>query len=151
MVERRYRKRIESRTLFDDISTASSSTRLGPAVQRVSPTRLGSQLRTPVCLPIGDSDQYQLATRPVYPHWPERISRADPRFVEWIESIQLPNGNWARFIELHTGKPLYYDRGRIRVDSLEELSEERRLGYGYQVDLRRKLIPSNNGTSRSSS
>ena len=62
-----------------------------------------------------------------------------PDSLKWIEGIRLPNGNWARFVELYTGKPLYYDRGRIRVDSLEELSEERRLGYGYQVDLRRKL------------
>ena len=62
-----------------------------------------------------------------------------PDSLKWIEDIRLPNGKWARFVELHTGKPLYYDRGRIRVDSIEELSEERRLGYGYQVDLRRKL------------
>ncbi len=62
-----------------------------------------------------------------------------PDSLKWIEGIRLPNGKWARFVELYTGKPLYYDRGRIRVDSLEELSEERRLGYGYQVDLRRKL------------
>ena len=51
----------------------------------------------------------------------------------------MPNGQWARFTELYTGKPLYYDRGRIRVESLEELSEERRLGYGYQMDLQGKL------------
>ena len=62
-----------------------------------------------------------------------------PDSLKWIEGIRLPNGNWARFVELQTGKPLYYDRGRIRVDSLEQLSKERRLGYGYQVDLRRKL------------
>ena len=64
---------------------------------------------------------------------------AIPDSLRWIESIRLPNGKWARFVELNTGKPLYYDRGRIRVDSLDELSEERRLGYGYQVDLQRKL------------
>lgn len=64
---------------------------------------------------------------------------AIPDSLGWIESIRLPNGQWARFVELYTGKPLYYDRGRIRVESLEELSEERRLGYGYQVDLQGKL------------
>ena len=64
---------------------------------------------------------------------------AIPDSLRWIESIRLLNGKWARFVELNTGKPLYYDRGRIRVDSLDELSEERRLGYGYQVDLQRKL------------
>ena len=62
-----------------------------------------------------------------------------PDSLHWIESIRLPNGQWARFTELYTGKPLYYDRGRIRVESLEELSEERRLGYGYQMDLQGKL------------
>jgi len=59
--------------------------------------------------------------------------------LRWLEDTQLPNGLWARFIELGTGKPLYYDRGRIRVNSTDELSEERRLGYGYETDLSDKL------------
>ena len=53
----------------------------------------------------------------------------------WLDDIRLPNGKWARFVELGTNKPLYYDRGRIRVNSTEELHIERRTGYGYETDL----------------
>ncbi|MDA0347861.1 MAG: hypothetical protein O3C43_12640 [Verrucomicrobia bacterium] len=59
--------------------------------------------------------------------------------LRWLDDCQLPNGLWPRFIEIGTGKPLYYDRGRIRVDSPEELSEERRTGYGYETDLTEKI------------
>lgn len=58
-----------------------------------------------------------------------------PDAVRWMNDSKLPNGKWARFVELGTNEPLYYDRGRIRVDSPEELSVERRLTYGYQQDL----------------
>lgn len=58
-----------------------------------------------------------------------------PDALRWVREIRLPNGKWARFVELWTNEPLYYDRGRIRVDSLSELSDERRLGYGYEQDL----------------
>ncbi|MBD3374415.1 hypothetical protein GF406_05200 [candidate division KSB1 bacterium] len=55
--------------------------------------------------------------------------------LKWVESVQLDNGNWARFVEIYTNKPLYYDRDRIRVDTVDELSLERRTGYGYEQDL----------------
>ena len=58
-----------------------------------------------------------------------------PDALRWIKSSQLPNGKWGRFLEIGTNKPLYYDRGRIRVDSLHQLSLERRTGYGYENDL----------------
>ena len=59
--------------------------------------------------------------------------------LRWLDEARLPNGLWPRFVEIGTGKALYYDRGRIRYDSEEELSEERRLGYGYETDLSHKL------------
>jgi len=59
--------------------------------------------------------------------------------LRWLHEIQLENGKSPRFVELETGKPLYYDRGRVRVSSTEELHIERRTGYGYQVDLREWL------------
>ncbi len=62
-----------------------------------------------------------------------------PDALRWLESTRLQNGKWARFVEIGTGKPLYYDRGRIRVDSAEELSLERRTGYGYEQDLSERL------------
>ena len=58
-----------------------------------------------------------------------------PDCIKWIKESQLPNGKWGRFLEIGTNKPLYYDRGRIRVDSLHQLSLERRTGYGYENDL----------------
>ena len=58
-----------------------------------------------------------------------------PDALRWLDDCRLPNGKWARFIEIGTGKALYYDRGRIRVDSTDELSLERRTGYGYESDL----------------
>jgi hypothetical protein len=58
-----------------------------------------------------------------------------PDAFRWLDDIRLPNGKWARFVELGTNKSLYYDRGRIRVDSTEELSIERRTGYGYESNL----------------
>lgn len=62
-----------------------------------------------------------------------------PDALRWLRDIRLKNGKWARFVEISTGKPLYYDRGRIRVDSTDELSLERRTGYGYEVDLQDRL------------
>jgi len=63
-----------------------------------------------------------------------------PDALRWIKSSQLPNGKWGRFLEIGTNKPLYYDRGRIRVDSLYQLSLERRTGYGYENDLSDALM-----------
>lgn len=62
-----------------------------------------------------------------------------PDALRWVDSLRLPNGRWARFVELGTNQPLYYDRGRIRVDRVEDLHPERRTGYAYQVDLASRL------------
>jgi hypothetical protein len=62
-----------------------------------------------------------------------------PDALRWVGEIRLPNGKWARFVELGTNHPLYYDRGRIRVNSPEELHPERRTGYAYEVDLGGRL------------
>jgi hypothetical protein len=58
-----------------------------------------------------------------------------PDAIKWLKESRLPNGKWGRFLELGTNKALYYDRDRIRVDSLHQLSLERRTGYGYETDL----------------
>ena len=62
-----------------------------------------------------------------------------PDALQWLKASRLPNGKWGRFLELGTNKPLYYDRGRIRVDSLHQLSLERRTGYGYETDIKEAL------------
>ncbi len=53
----------------------------------------------------------------------------------WVESVKLPNGKWPRFVELNTNKPMYYNRGRIRVEKLEDLTPERYTGYSYETNL----------------
>jgi len=62
-----------------------------------------------------------------------------PDALQWIEETRLPNGKWPRFVEIGTNKPLYYDNGRIRVNSFEELSLDRRTGYAYEIELEDNL------------
>ncbi len=62
-----------------------------------------------------------------------------PDSLRWLEEIRMENGNWARFVEIGTNKALYYDRGRIRVDSLAELHPERSTGYAYETNLEARL------------
>ena len=62
-----------------------------------------------------------------------------PDALRWLRDIRLPNGKWARFVEIGTNKALYYDRGRIRVNSMEELHPERRTGYGYETNLESQI------------
>ena len=62
-----------------------------------------------------------------------------PDSLRWLKEIQLENGKWARFVELGTNKPLYYDRERIRVNRLEDLHVERRTGYAYETNLQSQL------------
>jgi hypothetical protein len=69
----------------------------------------------------------------------QKYLEAIPDAIRWLKDSRLPNGKWGRFLELGTNNPLYYDRGRIRVNSLEELSLERRTGYGYEIDIQERL------------
>lgn len=69
----------------------------------------------------------------------ERYLEPIPDALDWLDACRLPKGLWPRFVEIGTGKALYYDRGRIRVDSMDDLSLERRTGYGYENDLTREI------------
>jgi hypothetical protein len=69
----------------------------------------------------------------------ERYLEPIPDAIRWLKASRMPNGKWGRFLELGTNKALYYDRGRIRVDSIELLSLERSTGYGYEMDLQEAL------------
>ncbi len=40
----------------------------------------------------------------------ERYLRPIPRALAWFERSRLPNGQWARFYELRTNRPLYVDK-----------------------------------------
>jgi hypothetical protein len=69
----------------------------------------------------------------------ETLLEPIPDALRWLEEIRLPNGKWARFVELGTNKALYFDRGRVRVQSIEQLHPERRTGYGYETNLTAQL------------
>lgn len=72
----------------------------------------------------------------------ETLLEPIPDALRWLHEIRMDNGKWARFVELGTNKPLYYDRPRIRVNSLEELHPERRTGYAYETNLEKPLAAS---------
>jgi len=67
-----------------------------------------------------------------------------PDALAWMEKVRLPSGLWPRFVELGTNHPLYYDRGRIRVNSTDDLQIERRTGYTYEPDLKEALSEASN-------
>lgn len=65
----------------------------------------------------------------------ETLLEPIPDALRWLRDVRMENGKWARFVELGTNKALYYDRPRIRVESVEELHPERRTGYAYETNL----------------
>ncbi|MCF8414359.1 MAG: pectate lyase, partial [Melioribacteraceae bacterium] len=65
----------------------------------------------------------------------ERFLKPIPDAFDWLEKIKMESGKYPRFLEIGTNKPLYYDRGRVKVNSLSELSLERRAVYGYEINL----------------
>lgn len=69
----------------------------------------------------------------------EMLLEPIPDAIRWLKASRLPNGKWGRFLELGTNRALYYDRGRIQVASLQQLSLDRRTGYGYEVNLQTDL------------
>lgn len=69
----------------------------------------------------------------------ETLLEPIPDALRWLREVRMENGLWARFVELGTNKALYYDRPRIRVESMEELHPERRTGYAYETNLEVQL------------
>ncbi|WP_297088101.1 pectate lyase [uncultured Draconibacterium sp.] len=69
----------------------------------------------------------------------DKLLEPIPDAIRWLKDIKMENGKWARFVELGTNKALYYDRPRIRCETLEDLHPERRTGYRYQVDIADQL------------
>jgi hypothetical protein len=55
-----------------------------------------------------------------------------PGFVAWLKRSEIKPGQWARFYELQTNKPIYGDRdGKVHY-TLAEISRERQGGYSWQ-------------------
>ncbi len=62
----------------------------------------------------------------------EKYLEPIPAALEWLENSKLRENLWARMYELDTNKPIYGDRDWKIHYTLEEISEERRTGYGWQ-------------------
>lgn len=55
-----------------------------------------------------------------------------PGFVAWLKRSEIKPGQWARFYELRTNKPIYGDRdGKVHY-TLAEISRERQSGYSWE-------------------
>jgi PelA/Pel-15E family pectate lyase len=57
-----------------------------------------------------------------------------PPALAWYERSKIADNRWARMYELGTNKPIYGDRDGKIYYRLEDISEERRTGYGWQGD-----------------
>lgn len=62
----------------------------------------------------------------------EKYLEPVPRALAWYERSKIGPDQWARYYELHTNKPIYGDRDGKIYYSLDDISEERRNGYGWQ-------------------
>lgn len=62
----------------------------------------------------------------------ERYLQPIPAAIEWFERSMLGSKQWARMYELGTNRPIYGDRDGTIHFSIEELSRERREGYGWE-------------------
>ena len=55
-----------------------------------------------------------------------------PYAIDWFERSKLSDNRWARLYEAGTNRPIYGDRDSKVHYTLDEISEERRSGYGWQ-------------------
>jgi hypothetical protein len=62
----------------------------------------------------------------------EKYLKPIPPAIAWLRKNEIAPGRWARLYELGTNKPIYGDRDKKIHYTLEEVSEERRRGYGWQ-------------------
>lgn len=60
--------------------------------------------------------------------------------IAFLRQLRLPDGRWARFYDLETEKPIFANRGRKIVHSIEDVEPERRDGYGWFNDAARSLM-----------
>lgn len=70
----------------------------------------------------------------------QRVKYAIDSAIQWFRDNRLPEGNWARFYELNTLKPIFCDRDSKITYNIEDLGDNRRYGYGWFSDLPAKLL-----------
>lgn len=57
-----------------------------------------------------------------------------PRTIAWLRRSEISPGQWARYYELRTNKPIYGDRDGKIYYRLEDVSAERQTGYSWRGD-----------------
>jgi PelA/Pel-15E family pectate lyase len=69
-----------------------------------------------------------------------RIVRAVDAAAAWLENVRIGDGQWARFYELHTDRPIFSGRDGIVRYNLGEIEQERREGYAWIGTWPRNLV-----------
>lgn len=59
------------------------------------------------------------------------VSAATEFAVDFLRTLRLPDGSWARFYDLKTEKPIFANRDGTIVHGIEEVDPERRYGYSW--------------------
>jgi len=77
-----------------------------------------------------------LMTQPSSPD----VERAIDAAVAWLTMVRLPDGQWARFYEIGTNRPIFSGRDGIVRYQLSEIEQERRDGYSWLGTWPRNLI-----------
>jgi hypothetical protein len=73
------------------------------------------------------------------PRTPE-IERAVDAAVSWLRAVRQPDGQWARFYQIGTNKPIFSGRDGVIRYQLAEVEEERREGYAWLGTWPRNLV-----------
>lgn len=60
--------------------------------------------------------------------------------LEWLDRSRLPDGRWARFYEIGTGRPIFLGRDGVVRYSIHEIDEERQTGYAWYGTWPRGLL-----------
>jgi PelA/Pel-15E family pectate lyase len=64
----------------------------------------------------------------------QRYLDAVPPAIAWFQRSAIAPNRWARLYELHTNKPIYGDRDGKIYYRLQDISQERQKGYGWEGD-----------------
>ncbi len=62
----------------------------------------------------------------------QRYLKPIPQVIAWWKRSEIAPGRWARYYELGSNKPIYGDRDGKIYYRLDQISEERRNGYGWE-------------------
>ena len=65
------------------------------------------------------------------PDPPDAVRRSILSALEWFEAARLPDGRWARFYEIGTGRPIFAGRDGVVRYNLSEIDLERQLNYSW--------------------